>query len=219
MSAIPVTSCPYCGEPVHERTSKCVFCGRVVEGILVARAAPTPASRTHPWSAPASADELAPYFPVALWKFALLSFCTLGLYQLYWSYENWSRIQARTGERMSPFWRAFFLAIWSFVLFTRIGADARSRGVRLPWNGLALAALQLAMMNGWQFGAPWAVIAFFSFLASLPVVATTNAINATVENREPPNTRLTQLNLAAVLLGGTVVVTVIVAILTGKTTI
>ena len=35
-----------------------------------------------------------PLFPVATHKFIVLSICTLGIYELYWCYQNWKRIKA-----------------------------------------------------------------------------------------------------------------------------
>ena len=66
----------------------------------------------HPrYGAPTTTGELPaehPYFPVATHKFVVLSICTLGLYDLYWFYQNWQRVRRRTREDLSPFWRAAF---------------------------------------------------------------------------------------------------------------
>ena len=57
-----------------------------------------------------------PFFPVATHKFLILSICSFSIYELYWCYKNWQRIQDATGESIDPFWRAFFAPLWVFSL-------------------------------------------------------------------------------------------------------
>ncbi len=61
---------------------------------------------------PPSAQMTCPLFPVATHKFIVLSVCSLGIYELYWCYQNWKRLKQASGERLSPFWRAVFAPLW-----------------------------------------------------------------------------------------------------------
>ena len=49
-----------------------------------------------------------PYFPVSTLKLVIMSFCTLGVYEIYWFWMNWCSIK-RHGERnIMPIWRSLF---------------------------------------------------------------------------------------------------------------
>jgi hypothetical protein len=60
------------------------------------------------------------YAPVGRGKFFWMSLLTLSIYDVYWLYRNWQRLRDRTGEKLSPFWRAFLSPIWAFSLFAEI---------------------------------------------------------------------------------------------------
>ena len=69
-------------------------------------------------------DEL-PFYCVSATKLAILSFATLGLYELFWFYKNWALIRARTGRDISPFWSAFFsILLMRFRGFAELGLVA-----------------------------------------------------------------------------------------------
>src|SRR5258708_1698326 len=45
------------------------------------------------------------FFSVSLLKLLVMSTVTLGLYDLYWFYKNWTFVKERTARDISPFWR------------------------------------------------------------------------------------------------------------------
>ena len=75
-----------------------------------------------------------PFFPVASHKFIVLSYCSLGLYQFYWLYQNWKRLKRSSGENLSPFWRVIFAPTWNFFLFRDISEAATEARVAFNWN-------------------------------------------------------------------------------------
>ena len=90
-------------------------------------------------------------FDVSRRKFAILSATTLSLYVYYWAFRNWQAIQRETGERMSPFWRAFFGTLWNFSLFKIIQKNARDVGIPVGWESALLAALFFGITDQRQF--------------------------------------------------------------------
>ena len=58
---------------------------------------------------PAPSTTVPPFFTASVLKLIVMSVCTMGIYQLYWFYKNWKLIKDRTGQKIRPFWRAFFL--------------------------------------------------------------------------------------------------------------
>ena len=156
-----------------------------------------------------------PFFPVGPGKFVALSICSFGLYELYWCYKNWQRIRDRSGESLSPFWRAVFAPIWCFRLFETIQVQSRVHSLRRggkpasrSWSGNGLATLYLILSIVPILPVipdPWSWISKFTFLAFLPVLGTTQEVNESVFSIENPNTKLTRLNLVVLLLGGLLV--------------
>jgi hypothetical protein len=132
-----------------------------------------------------------PLFPVSLSKFAVMSICSFGIYELYWCYQNWTRLRDREGLLVSPFWRAFFAPLWGFSLFGRIRDLADSEGVETGWSAPVLATLYLVLSISWRLPDPWSLISIASFVPMLPVVRTTQRINdrqlsLATEDRESP---------------------------------
>jgi hypothetical protein len=183
MSLVP---CPDCRREVSDAAPACLHCGR-----------PLLASATSP-----AAGSLYPYFPVATHKFIALSLCTLNFYTLYWCYNNWWRIQHRSGERISPFWRAIFAPIWVFSLFGRIGGEARARNLVVGWSTALLGVAYIVISAFGSVPEVWWLVSLASFVPFVPVVITTQRINALEAPVEKRNDSYSGGNVAAILLGG-----------------
>ncbi|MGH7577402.1 MAG: hypothetical protein ACREM1_20010 [Longimicrobiales bacterium] len=93
-----------------------------------------------------------PFFPVSTGKFVAMSACTVGLYDLYWFYKNWQRVRDRSGESLSPFWRAFFAPLWSFSLFRRVHQYAQE--CYRSCQGLTRSPAGKALRQPWTMAGP-----------------------------------------------------------------
>lgn len=84
---------------------------------------------------PVDASETAEFYVVSKKKMILLLVLTLGIYQVYWFYQNWRHYQKASGEKIWPLPRAIFAIFFVHALF-RAANDQRDRGpVRLSaWN-------------------------------------------------------------------------------------
>ena len=132
----------------------------------------------------------------------MLSICTLGIYELYWAYKNWQRIGAATGEKLSPFWRAFFAPIWGFSLFRRIRDRVTHERAPGDWHPPVLATCYLLLSASWRLPDPWWLISLASFVPLSPVQQATQRINEQHHVSEDLNSSYSGMNVAAIVLGG-----------------
>src|ERR1700712_5207739 len=70
------------------------------------------------------------YFCVSTLKFILMSIGTLGFYQLYWHYKNWSYLKISKSLDIMPFGRAIFAHLWAFSLFNYIYKSASENNIK-----------------------------------------------------------------------------------------
>ena len=141
------------------------------------------------------------FFPVSRTKLIVLTFCTLGIYEYYWLYKNWKLVRNRTGERIMPFWRAFFAVFFCYSLFDRV----RKYRPDLPASQiaagpLAIAWIVLTVLH--KLPDPYWLVTFGAAFVLLPVQSAIDAINRDVAPGHDPNARFTAWNWVAVILGG-----------------
>jgi hypothetical protein len=146
--------------------------------------------------------EAHPYFGVSLLKFSVLSLCSLGIYDLFWLYQQWKRERDRTGDSLSPFWRTIFTPIWAFSLLERIHGRAMNNRVVAPWSANALALGFLILTVAWRLPDPLWLVSFLAFVPLLPVQRTINRLNAEAAPHADHNRRFSAANIALVLFGG-----------------
>jgi hypothetical protein len=146
--------------------------------------------------------ELPPFFAVSLWKLAVMSVCTLGLYELYWFYRNWQRVRVRSRKNFSPAVRVFFALVFCYPCFRRIRRYGVAMGLHRgpPIIPLALAWMIVKIIGLLPAPLPWISLSGFVFL--LPVQAYANRINSEKVPTHDGNARLTKANWAWVLVGG-----------------
>jgi hypothetical protein len=187
-------TCPDCRNEVSDAAQACIHCGRPL-------ALPVPQT-----SKPPIRHEL---FPVGLHKFVVLSLCTLSFYSLYWCYQNWWRIRERTGEQLSPFWRAVFEPFWVFSLFGRIRHHAAQRGITAAWNPTVLGLGYLFFCVMGSLPDPWWLVGLAGFIPFLPVVQTIDQLSVGEVATESRNEAYSGANVATILIGGAIVLMVV----------
>ena len=194
--------CQECGQAFEPSLSSCPACGCAVaieqSGMVSERALVT--EPDYP------VDELPsryPYFPVGRQKFIVMWLCTFSLYQLYWFYENWIRIKQRSGENIWPFWRStLFAVLYCFSLFKRTREDALEQGVAVNWSAGTTTALFLILsFSQYLPNDIWLFIAMAAVFPLLPVLATTQAINAMRPSSEDDNSSFSSWNIAGIGIG------------------
>ena len=182
-------TCPDCQHEVSDAAQACIHCGRPLAVAVQ----------------PARVETRHQFFPVATHKFIVLSVCTLNFYTLYWCYQNWWRIRERTGEQLSPFWRAVFAPLWVFSLFSRIAEQAAKRGMAVVWSPTFLGVGYLVISGFGMLPDPWWLVNLAAFVAFLPVVHTIQQLNEGDAATESRNEAYSGFNVATVLVGGVIV--------------
>jgi hypothetical protein len=150
---------------------------------------------------PAAPTVQAIYFPISILKLAVLTTCTLGLYELYWFYMNWRLIRDREGFKCNPALRSIFSVFFVYSLFARIRAGGEKLGA-----GAALLAGPLA--TGWiittiaaRLPPPYWLVTLINPVFLLPVQAYVNRVNEAAAPGHEPNARFSGWNWAAVVIG------------------
>lgn len=215
--------CPHCGAPLKEAGRE-YPAAAPPNAAAAPYSVPQPSLREYPappqqWTGAAGAAVPYPYgpyapyaqaaevpvemagefHPLAIHKLVVMSVSTLGLYNAFWFYRNWKRVRERTGQELSPFWRAFFAPLWAYSLFEEVDDEALRRQIQSGWSSVVLAIVFFVLSVTWRLPDPWALLSMFSFLPLIPVQ---NTINQMAERRGVrPNAQFGVWHVAVMLLG------------------
>jgi len=161
---------------------------------------------------PAQPQTLSPFFQTALWKMALLSVMSVGIYQLYWFHKHWWRRKLQ-GEDVIPILRAIFGVFFAYSLFDSVNRHIqRSAPADLPLSAgaplqplnaglLALGYFALGML--WRLpGALGVFVGLFSILPLMAAQRRINELHATLGYDPQEGSRLTGGDVAVLVLGG-----------------
>jgi len=159
------------------------------------------AQPTVPTAPKAAIAEEQPYFPVSRQKLVIMSVTTLSMYQIYWFYKNYERVNARAGGGGSPFWRAIAAPITAHGLFASVRTDAQSRFIAVSWSSAGLAVIYFGTTLICFFDYPWWTLALGSVFALLPVHATMAAVNRKVAPKGPRNDSFSAANAVWIVIG------------------
>jgi hypothetical protein len=144
------------------------------------------------------------FFPVSRLKLLVMTFCTLGLYQLYWFYENWRLYKVREEARIYPLWRAILAVVYCYALFREVRAGAEKYKVAPPPSIVVLAGgyIFLSFLGFAPTAVVW--VSLTAVFLLLPIQHTINQINQKATPTVPPNNQFTPLNFLALLIGSLV---------------
>lgn len=138
------------------------------------------------------------YSHVAVWKFALLSFFTLGCYPLVWFYRNWRFVRERDESKILPLLRSILGAVFVFPLARDIGRSAGQLSTAaVVVIGVSYVALNACM----RLSPPWDLLSFFSFVPLLFLVRAIDRINRAAGVRGPDYSRMGPSSIAALIVG------------------
>ncbi|MCF7749609.1 hypothetical protein KQ945_02540 [Bacillus subtilis subsp. subtilis] len=118
----------------------------------------------------ASRDAVAgEYYSPPTLKLASLSLVTLGLYPLYWFWQNWRAIKRETGGTQWPWARAVFAPLWSFLCFSDLRDIAVSRRRDLAFAPGLLAAVYFLLNLAGRLPGALTLLSLFTFVPILPI--------------------------------------------------
>jgi hypothetical protein len=159
---------------------------------------------------PSASDSKPIYFPVSLTKFVVMHFCTVGLYQVYWFYENWKLILEREQSDASPFWRTSFMFIYCYALFEKVRSSAASLKMGHSISVQVLATGWILLSTLWILPDPYGLVALLSILFLIPVQQAANRVNESLVPGHDRNERFTAWNKVAVVVGGLLFILVVI---------
>ena len=162
--------------------------------------APAPLPLAGDPSVDATGTEL-PFFAVSTTKLFLMSLCTLGVYELYWLYQNWKRVGARGTKKISPFWRAVAAPIFCYPLFQAIRAEIEEQATARKLSAGALAAAYLGLSFTHKLPDPYWLVCFLTVLPLMWVQACVNEHHAQLHPGFERNARFGFANLAGATFG------------------
>lgn len=203
---MPNLTCPDCSAEIQDSSKNCPRCGCPPEELREAGwqgTRSTDGSVDERFSIEAPPVEPVPdkytFFQVGPFKLAAMSLCTLGLYNVYWSFHQWSRIRERTGESLSPAWRGLLSPIWNFSLFARIQAAADAEDLPREWSPILMGAAYLFLPVASAAPLPVGLVGFLSFVPLVFVQQTIVRISQTEEAKESPNDAFSGLDIFAIM--------------------
>lgn len=142
-----------------------------------------------------------PFFAVSVVKLVVLSFCTLGAYQIYWFYKNWKIIKEQEQVHMMPFWRAIFSIFFCYDLFEKIAKTAINVGLgNLPAASLSSAWIIFQLML--ILYKPNFLLSIGNVFFLIHVQKTVNQINTIKVPGHNPNSQFSAWNILTVVVGG-----------------
>ena len=159
---------------------------------------------------PPASDSNPIYFPVSLTKFVVMHFCTVGMYQLYWFYENWKLILEREQSDASPFWKTFFMFIYCYTLFEKVRSSAAALKIAHSISVHILATGWILLSTLWLLPDPYGLVALLSIVFLIPVQQAANRVNESLAPGHDRNERFTALNMVAVVIDGLLLVSVVI---------
>ena len=164
------------------------------------------------------AIEEPPYFAVTTFKFVVLSLCTLGLYEMYWFYQNWHRIKERDGSAIMPAIRSIFSVFFCYQCFDRIRDDtSAATGATFAAGPLASVWI-LSQFSSWMPDPYW-LIAVVSFVFIIPVQRQVNRYNEEVAPAHDRNGSFSAANWIWMVLGGGLLLLALVGVFLPETVI
>jgi len=193
--------CPGCESAVPGEAESCPSCGFTINPQPLAD---RPTSPDAALSVPNRPPPVPPFFAVPVWKLALMSFVTFGLYEIFWFYRNWQRVRVREQVQIRPFLRAFFGFFYCHACFERIAKFGQARDITPSPPITLLTVLWIAATISWRLPDPFWLISLLSFVFLLPMQAYANRINAQEAPDHDRNGRLTAWNWVGIVIGGCV---------------
>ena len=138
---------------------------------------------------------------IPVWKFALFSIASAGLYQMYWNYKSWKFLKERDSIEVSPFWRTFFMPIFLSSLFDRFSDMLRADGYKTSYPTPLLIFIWVILYTYCPYAeGPMWLAYYLSFVALIPVL---NDLNTYWKEKSPelPEKFLTASQITLLIAG------------------
>jgi hypothetical protein len=104
----------------------------------------------------------------------IVSFLTLGMYDVYWVYRNWQAVQAASKDKMSPLWRTVFTIFYIYPLFKIMRLSAKRYGFERDYSAglLAIGYVIIPLIGVLNYHPERTTLTWFIYLSQLLGAAT-----------------------------------------------
>ena len=134
-----------------------------------------------------------------------MSFCTMGMYELFWMYKNWVLIKDREKTEIMPVLRTIFSVFFIFSLFCKIREKANSENIKNDLKAGLLAISWIIVMYLYKMPDPYWILSTFTFLFIIPVQMLAIRINDTLTPGHDKDEKFSPWNIAAIIILGSLV--------------
>ncbi|WP_324809325.1 hypothetical protein [Stenotrophomonas sp.] len=158
----------------------------------------------------------AVYYSPSTMKIAALSLATLGLYPLYWFWQNWRAIKRETGGTQWPWARALFSPIWAFFCFSDLRDIAQSRRRQLAFAPGLLGVLFFLLNFAGRLPSGGSLLSLLTFVPLLPVNSLLRRYHMDEKVDMERMDRFGVWHFLVLLAGGSLLLLAIVAFVVGE---
>lgn len=142
------------------------------------------------------------WFVVGTTKFAVMSLATFGLYQYYWFFMQWQKVQLVHREDVWPAARTVFAPLFCYPLFERMIVAAWERGVTTRANAALMAAVYFVLSFAYKLPDPYWLMSLGTVLPLLVAQSVVNALpDVLALPREQRNETFSGMNKAGIVAG------------------
>ena len=116
---------------------------------------------------------------VELNKFILLTFMSVGLYELWWIYKSWKFFKEKDSLDIQPALRAVFAIFFLYSLFEKIKSFANQFGYGTSYSSVFLVVVIFVLNLLARLPHPYWIVGFGAVCCFIPPV---NALNYAIKN-------------------------------------
>lgn len=129
----------------------------------------------------ADTNRIVNFVYVPLWRVALFSILSFGLYAIFWAYMQWKTIKRDTKYNVSPLGRAIFNGLFIWALIYRLQKNApQPEKIPEPFFFIAYGAAAAYVASNVLSGPWWPMTIYLSLLAFIGFLFVQHVINKQV---------------------------------------
>lgn len=107
-------------------------------------------------------------------RFMVLYFATLGMYPLFWMYDQWTFLKNKQNLNISPGWRAFFSPLWTGSLAGNVQKYLKKENIEVDYSPVLLGISYFILSALYKLPDPYWLMTFLSFIPMLPILDAMN---------------------------------------------
>jgi len=184
-------SCPQCKAALQDYALSCKSCGADLRGVEL---------RTdNTLNNSINRKERSIFYYVSPLKLVLMSISTLGIYQLFWFYKNWTYVDEHTNKLTSPTISAIFGGISFYGLMNEMNKAGAETGSSKKLPSLLIAPLYFLLLLSSSLHGFLGCLGLLASLCLLPAQIYINSLNA--DSPTPINDKFSVVNWVVIVIG------------------